>query len=181
VTGAPRVPVRTARLVLEPVSHAHDADLFRASLESRAELLPWMPWAVDLSLDTQSAYAERALPEWESGSPAFAIVEHGVAIGVIGLIRESATEYEIHYWLATDRTGYGYITEAAQAVLDWARQTLGARRILLRAGMENRRSLAVAERLGFIRDGEVEGGMTGGSVSVFPAYRHHLDLSPPST
>jgi RimJ/RimL family protein N-acetyltransferase len=42
--------------------------------------------------------------------------------------------------------------------------------------MENRRSLAVAERLGFARDGEFEGGMTGGSVSVFPAYTHHLDI-----
>lgn len=170
--------MRTARLVLEPVSHAHDADLFQASQESRAELVPWMPWATALSLDAQSDYAERALPEWESGSPAFAIVEHGVAIGVIGLVRESPSEYEIHYWLATGRTGQGYVTEAAQALIGWARGALRARRILLRAGMENRRSLAVAERLGFTRDGELDGGMAGGSVAVFPAYSYHLDLQP---
>jgi RimJ/RimL family protein N-acetyltransferase len=166
----------TARLVLEPVSHRHDVDLLQASLASRAELLPWMPWAVDLSLDAQSAYAGRAAAEWDSGSPAFAITEHGMAIGVIGLMRETDTDYEIHYWLATDRTGRGYVTEAARALLEWARDDLGARRLLLHAGMENRRSLAVAERLGFTRDGEVQGGMTGGSVAVFPAYSHHLDL-----
>jgi RimJ/RimL family protein N-acetyltransferase len=141
------------------VSHAHDADLFQASIASRAELLPWMPWAVDLSPDAQSDYADRAAPEWEAGSPAFAIVDHGVAIGVIGLIRESESEYEIHYWLATDQTGQGYVTEAAQAVIEWARGTLGARRIILHAGMENRRSLAVAERLGFARDGQDLGVM----------------------
>jgi ribosomal-protein-serine acetyltransferase len=172
----PRVALHTARLVLEPISHEHDADLLQASIESRAELLPWMPWAVDLSMDSQSAYADRAQPEWEAGSPAFAITEHGVAIGVIGLIRNTDTEYEIHYWLATDRTGLGYVTEAAQALVEWAPLALGATRIVLHAGMENRRSLAIAERLGFTRDGELEGGMTGGSVAVFPAYSHHLDL-----
>jgi RimJ/RimL family protein N-acetyltransferase len=176
MTAAPRVPLPTARLVLEPVSHVHDGDLLQAALASRAELLPWMPWAVDLSMEAQSAYADRAIPEWDAGSPAFAITEHGLAIGVIGFMRNSEAEYEIHYWLATDRTGRGYVTEASQALLGWARDVLDARRIVLHAGMENRRSLAVAERLGFTRDGELEGGMTGGSVGVFPAYSHHLDL-----
>ena len=52
-----------------------------------------------------------------------------MAIGVIGLMRETDGEYEIHYWLATERTGRGYVTEAAQALLEWARDALGARRI----------------------------------------------------
>jgi ribosomal-protein-serine acetyltransferase len=176
VSSVPRVLLHTARLVLEPVSHAHDDDLFQVALASRAELLPWMPWAVDLSMDAQSAYTDRALAEWESGSPAFAITEHGMAVGIIGLMRETEAEYEIHYWLATERTGRGYVTEAAQALLEWARDALGAYRIVLHAGMENRRSLAVAERLGFTRDGELEGGMTGANVALFPAYSHHLAL-----
>jgi ribosomal-protein-serine acetyltransferase len=172
-----REPIRTDRLVLEPVSHAHDGDLLRASLASRAELLPWMPWAVDLTMESQSAYVdERGIPGWDTGSPAFAITEDGTAIGVIGLDRTGPGEYEVHYWLATDRTGRGYVTEAARALLVWSHDALGATRVLLNAGMENRRSLAVAERLGFTRDGELEGGMTGGSVAIFPAYRHHLDL-----
>jgi hypothetical protein len=75
--ATPRVAVRTARLALEPVTHAHDDDLFQASLASRAELLPWMPWAVDLSMHAQSAYTDRAVPDWEAGSPAFAITEGG--------------------------------------------------------------------------------------------------------
>lgn len=172
-----REPITTARLVLEPVSHAHDDGLLQASLASRPELLPWMPWAVDLTMESQSAYIdERGIPGWDTGSPAFAITEHGAAIGVIGLDRTDEDEYEIHYWLATDRTGRGYVTEAAHALITWSREALGAKRILLNAGMENRRSLAIAERLGFTRDGELEGGMTGGSVAIFPAYRHHLDL-----
>lgn len=177
VSAIPRGPIKTERLVLEPVSHGHDHDLFDASLASRAELLPWMPWAVDLALEHQFAYTdERAIPGWDAGSPAFAITEHGEAIGVIGLDRLSAAVYEIHYWLRTDRTGRGYVTESARALLSWARDALGADRIVLNAGMENRRSLAVAARLGFTRDGALEGGMAGGSVALFPAYAHHLDL-----
>jgi ribosomal-protein-serine acetyltransferase len=176
VTDIPRVPLRTERLILEPVSHRHDEDLLQASLESRGELLPWMPWAVDMSMESQSSYSEGAGPAWAAGSPDFAITEHGVAIGVIGLHLKGDREYEIHYWLATDRTGQGLVTESAQALIAWAHEVLGARRIVLHAGMDNRRSLSVAERLGFTRDGELEGGMTGGSVAVFPAYTHHLDL-----
>jgi RimJ/RimL family protein N-acetyltransferase len=177
VTGLIRAPIHTARLILEPVSHAHDDHLLEASLASRPELLPWMPWAVDMTMETQAAYVDnRGIPEWDRGSPAFAITEHGVAIGVIGLERHAEGDYEIHYWLRTDRTGRGYVTEAAQALIAWAHGAFGARRILLNAGMENRRSLSVAERLGFTRDGELEGGMTGGSLGTFPAYRHHLDL-----
>jgi RimJ/RimL family protein N-acetyltransferase len=176
MTTAPRAAVRTARLALEPVTHAHDDDLFQASLASRAELLPWMPWAVDLSMYAQSTYTDRAGLDWEAGSPAFAITEDGRAIGVIGLVRETDSEYEIHYWIATHRTGLGHVTEAARALIEWAAAALGARRIVLRAGIENRRSLDVAERLGFTPDGELEGGMIGGSVAVFPAFSHHLDL-----
>jgi ribosomal-protein-serine acetyltransferase len=177
VSTLQRLPISTARLILEPVSHAHDGDLLEATLASRAELLPWMPWAVDVSQETQTAYVdERALPGWDAGSPAFAIVDHGVAVGVIGLDLRAQGEYEIHYWLRTDRTGRGYVTEAARALIEWSHTALPARRIVLHAGMENRRSLAIAERLGFTRDGELEGGMTGGSVAKFPAFTHHLDL-----
>jgi RimJ/RimL family protein N-acetyltransferase len=172
-----REPIQTERLVLEPVSHGHDNDLLAGALASRTELLPWMPWAVDLTLENQSAYTDdRAIPGWAAGSPAFAIIEHGEAIGVIGLDRHTASEYEIHYWLRTDRTGRGYATEAARALLSWARDALHAQRIVLNAGMENRPSLAVAARLGFTRDGELDGGLAGGSVVLFPAYTHHLDL-----
>ena len=126
-----------------------------------------MPWAVDLSMETQSAYAEtRGIP--------------GVGHGFASLRDHRARRRDRRHRprpaprVANTRSttgcrpiapGAGYVTEAAQALLDWARDALGARRILLNAGMENRRSLAVAERLGFTRDGELEGGMTGGSVA----------------
>ncbi len=126
--------------------------------------------------DSQTAYTDRVVPGWdEAGLFHFAITEDGVAIGVIGIDWRWDTQFEIHYWLRTDRTGRGYATESALTLIAWARDTVGARRIVLNAGMENRRSLAVAQRLGFTRDGVLEGGMHGG-LGRFPAYTHHLDL-----
>ncbi len=176
MSDVPRLPLRTDRLVLEPMSHDFDDDLLRAQLASRPELLPWMPWALDVTPESQTAYTDRAVPGWDTaGLFHFAITEDGVAIGVIGVDWHWDAEFEIHYWLRTDRTGRGYVTESALTLLAWVRDTVGARRIVLNAGMENRRSLAVAERLGFERDGVLEGGMHGG-LGRFPAYTHHLDL-----
>jgi ribosomal-protein-serine acetyltransferase len=65
---------------------------------------------------------------------------------------------EVGYWLRTDRTGRGYATEAGAALIGWAFEELGAARLELRAGVENRASQRVAERLGFRREGRLRRG-----------------------
>lgn len=60
---------------------------------------------------------------------------------------------EIGYWLDADFEGRGLATRAVAAALDWAFGPLGLRRIKLFAIAGNERSLGVARRLGFIREG----------------------------
>src|ERR1700730_10713075 len=47
----PRTPLVTRRLRLEPVEGRHAEGLYQAARASRAELLPWMPWAIDITLE----------------------------------------------------------------------------------------------------------------------------------
>ena len=47
----PRAALETSRLRLEPVAAAHALGLYQAALASRAQLLPWMPWARDITLE----------------------------------------------------------------------------------------------------------------------------------
>ena len=60
----PRVVLRTKRLTLEPVAAHHADGLFGAVIESRLELLPWMPWARDPSFEGNRRSAEDGERAW---------------------------------------------------------------------------------------------------------------------
>jgi ribosomal-protein-serine acetyltransferase len=77
-----------------------------------------------------------------------------------GAMRLNNFEHEnrkasIAYFLGTEYQGKGIITKAAKAILDYAFKTLELNRIELRCVTTNRASVAVAERLGFKREGEL--------------------------
>ena len=168
--------LETARLALEPIQHRHDDDLQEAVIASMPELERWMPWAPGHTLATQREFVDRALEAREDGSEHhFAIVLDGRAIGTVGLRRQAPGVYEIGYWIRSDCAGRGYMTEAAQAVVDLAFTRLGAQRLILNAGVDNTRSLRVAAKLGFTRAGLLPGGMDGGLGRHFEAYAHELE------
>jgi len=85
--------------------------------------------------------------------------------------------FEIGYWCRSDRTGRGYVSEATWALARHAFESLAANRVELRMDEKNRRSWAVAERLGFrheatlrnevrARDGSLRDTRIYGAVSL---------------
>ena len=60
---------------------------------------------------------------------------------------------EIGYWLAEHHAGRGVMTRCCLAVIDYGIGELGLHRIQILADALNRRSRAVAERLGFTLEG----------------------------
>lgn len=75
----------------------------------------------------------------------------GVKMGTCGLHQwdEAARTVDIGYDLLPAYQGSGYMREAAQAVIDFARRTLGASAVHAHIAVENGASIALAERLGF--------------------------------
>jgi len=63
----------------------------------------------------------------------------------------NADRAEIGYWLRADRTGLGYATEGAQAMIDVASRVPAFTLIEIRCDARNARSAAVPARLGFHR------------------------------
>lgn len=173
-----RVVLRTERLKLEPVAPDHADALFSAIVESRRELLPWMPWAREPSLDSSRRAAEDDERAWHEGREfSFVMVERATlrVVGVVGLDRADAETAELRYWIRSDRAGQGLTTEACGALIAWAPYALGVRRLTLWAGRENRTSRRVAAKLGVSDLGPLDWRPEGG-LGRFDAERYQLEL-----
>lgn len=180
-----RVSLETERLRLEPVSTAHVEALHRAVVESRAELMPWMPWAREPTVDGGREAAARSEGAWRDDREFHFVMvlrSSGEVLGVAGLNREGESAAELHYWMRSDHTGQGLTTEACQALISWAAAALGVRRLTLWAGRDNHASRRVAAKLGFVHLGPL-GWRPEGGLGAFEAESYELDLAstrPPS-
>lgn len=123
----------------------------------RDHLRRWLPW-VDRTYSAADTLAFIALSRENEadGSGLAALIEaRDQLCGVIGLdaIDPANRSSEIGYWLREDCQGRGLATRAAAALIEYAFARLRLNRVAIRAACENRRSRAVAERLGFREEG----------------------------
>ena len=171
--------LQTKRLGLEPVSPTHAEALHHAVVESRPELLPWMPWAREPTLESGREAAASSRRAWRDDREFhFVVVERNTraVLGIVGLNREGVETAELHYWIRSDHTGQGLATEACQALIKWARQVLGVQRLTLWAGRDNHASRRVAEKLGFFHTGPL-GWRPEGGLGTFEAEAYELQMA----
>ena len=149
-----RVELRWPRLQ----DHAAWARLRAAS---RAHLTPWEPaWPRDaLTLDGFERRLRAHRRDVRDGCGYMFLVfrrDDGELLGGVSLSqvrRGAGASAEIGYWLGQAHGGMGYMTEAVQAVLAHAFDSLQLRRIEAACLPSNTRSKALLLRLGFQREG----------------------------
>jgi RimJ/RimL family protein N-acetyltransferase len=78
-----------------------------------------------------------------------------VAQVYIGVVNRDLPEFEIGYFADVDHEGRGYVTEAVKCAMGFLFNELGAHRLRLECDESNVRSVAVAERCGFVREGHI--------------------------
>lgn len=71
----------------------------------------------------------------------------------VSAINGAERTYEIGYWFGMPYWGLGYASEAAQGVMNWARQELGADAFAAGHFMDNPASGNVLRKLGFVAAG----------------------------
>ena len=136
-----------------------DADeLFALIDANREHLAPWMPWVARAPSAADVLPFIRATRRQIADNDGLqtAIVDPGGRIvGMIGVhnIDWLNRKTSIGYWLARDEQGRGTMTEAVRAYVDHAFATWKLNRVMIQAAVENARSRAIPERLGFREEG----------------------------
>ncbi|WP_442598410.1 GNAT family N-acetyltransferase [Neobacillus sp. D3-1R] len=156
------------RLIIRAPRPGDGEAVYQAILASLEELKPWMPFAhkeqnvQDVESNIREAYCH-FLSRKDLRLLVF-LKETGELVASSGLhrINWDIPKFEIGYWIDTRFSGKGYITEAVQAIAQFAFQELNARRVEIRCDSKNLRSRAVAERAGF----RLEGILKNEDVSV---------------
>lgn len=135
-------------------------ELIEKNLERLRE---WEGWAYpEQTLEGVTAFADARLTEWREGGVLPCVVladadpSTGAAARCAGAVHLKIDSYslsgELGYWIDADHEGRGVVTAACRALMAHGRE-LGLQRFEIRAALENTRSAAVAERLGFEREG----------------------------
>jgi ribosomal-protein-serine acetyltransferase len=135
----------------------HAAELFALLDRHRAYLRKWLPWLDgNTTVEHTAAFIRASLAQFAARDGlACAIVERGAIAGVAGMHRIdwANRRTSIGYWVAADRQGHGLATRATAGLVDYALGELGLNHVEIACAPGNRKSRAVPERLGFVREG----------------------------
>lgn len=133
--------------------------LNEAVIESIKELKPWMPWAKTIpTVEESEVVIRRARLKYLERTDLMMLLiskDTGQLIGSSGLHRIDwqSRKFEIGYWVRTAYSGKGYVSEAVEAITNFAVQELKANRIEIRCDSRNIRSARVAERSDYTLEG----------------------------
>ncbi|GKV68332.1 ribosomal-protein-serine acetyltransferase [Sporosarcina sp. NCCP-2716] len=131
--------------------------LFSVVNESRVHLREWLPW-VDGALSPEGY--RPVIGTWlkqfadHNGFQA-GILVNGELAGMIGFhpINWMNRSTSVGYWLGDRFQGGGVMTASVSALLDYAFTSYKLHRVEIRCGVDNLKSRAIPERLGFQLEG----------------------------
>jgi len=143
------------KLALPQIEQAEELTaLVRANLE---HLKRWMPWATDsYSVESGREWIQRTLNEFaEQGMFNAVILYNDRPAGTIGFHNFDTANRSAHigYWISKEYEGKGIITRCCHVLIDYLFDVMKLNRIQINCSVENVRSRAVPERLGFRLEG----------------------------
>jgi ribosomal-protein-serine acetyltransferase len=158
----PADEVRTERFVLRPYVVRDAEELLEAIVDSQPELLPWMPWAVEIGtieerqefvqgrIDAVATARSEAIDGVASGEIVYGIWLGDRLVGGSGIHdRNAANEREIGYWTRTSHVGYGVATEISRALTTEIFRNPAIDLSLINCDIGNRASARVPVKLGY--------------------------------
>lgn len=130
-------------------------ELYAVIDANRAHLARWMWWA-DQDFDSTLGFLESVRPDAERGyALQLVVVRDDRIVGMVGFhrIAWAHRSASLGYWLAAPEQGRGLMTTAVRALADHAFAVWDLNRLEIQVAVQNHRSRAIAQRLGFREEG----------------------------
>lgn len=147
---------------LRPVDIRHADELFALTQRNRAYLRRWLPWLDNVKEVADTRQNIRSSLERAARNDGF---RAGIwwQDELVGLIDFHAINWmdrrtSLGWWLSEHAQGRGLMTAACRAMADHALVALELNRVEIRCAVENARSRAIPERLGFRQEGVIRDG-----------------------
>jgi RimJ/RimL family protein N-acetyltransferase len=158
----PADEVRTERFVLRPYAASDAEELLAAIGDSQAELIPWMPWALELGTieqrrefvqgridDLAKARAE-AIDGVMRGEIVYGIWDGDRLVGGTGIHdRVGDLAREIGYWTRTAHVGTGIATEISRALTTEILRNPAMDHAVINCDIGNRASARIPVKVGY--------------------------------
>jgi len=155
---APRFQIEED-IELRLLEERHTEELFVLVNGNRHYLREWLPWLDNnRSIEDTEEFLRDSLEQFRVNNGfQCGIWYRGELAGVIGYHRidwvNRATS--IGYWLGAGFQGMGLMTKACRALINYAFDEMRLNRVEIRCAVENRKSRAIPERLGFKEEGVI--------------------------
>ena len=158
------IPIKTldgAKVELRKLRPEDSRELYEKIEQSRAHLAEFLPWPPDCGSpeDVDSRLETWDMQAQMGNGACWGIFGRGakglelagcIFIGWIHPEHRSAT---VSYWLFLPYVGRGLATEALELLCRYCFEELGINRLEITAAVENTKSIAVATRAGFSKEG----------------------------
>ena len=142
--------IKTERLLLRPLG----TEFLQSTHEyaSDIENTKYMIALPNESLDETKAFLTACENEWKKEKPSFyefAVLKDSIHIGAVSIYMNETFDAAILGWIfAPEHHGFGYAGEAAEAIMQFAKEKLSIRHFIAHCDSENTASERVMQKLG---------------------------------
>jgi RimJ/RimL family protein N-acetyltransferase len=146
--------IQTKRLLLRPIKVTDKEAVFSYAKDPKVG--PLAGWEPHQSIDDSLKFIEYAIRKREYGQPgvyAMVLKETNEMVGSIEIHSYQVTKAAIGFVLHPNYWNQGFVTEAAKALIIYAMEVLGLRRLEYCHFPHNHASKRVCEKLGFTYEG----------------------------
>lgn len=170
--------LRTLRVALRPYQ-VEDAEALHAAIhESQTALEHWLPGLVGQhqTIEQSQAFIVRAQELWAQRGKFHGSLWEGSTGQFLGDLSITTLDWSIPactlgYWIRQSASGQGYMSEAVNLLTTYLLTEQHIQRVAVWCEHNNRASLAVAKRLGFVYEGTLRNAQrVGDRLCDFQVY-----------